>query len=180
MFGFAASILFFDQITKALVRQYLALYESISIIPDFLDFRYVQNTGAAFGFLNNADIPFKPALMTAVALFALIAIGLYTSRLSSEEPLAKIGLTAIMGGACGNLADRISLGYVVDFINIRILPVFNLADVFIDIAIVLFFIEIVKLKPKKEKPNPMRKALFPDADQENGGKTDAELKTEGK
>ena len=118
MFGFAASILFFDQITKALVRQYLALYESISIIPDFLDFRYVQNTGAAFGFLNNADIPFKPALMTAVALFALIAIGLYTSRLSSEAPLAKIGLTAIMGGACGNLADRISLGYVVDFIDV--------------------------------------------------------------
>ena len=58
MFGFAASILFFDQITKALVRQYLALYESISIIPDFLDFRYVQNTGAAFGFLNNGDFTF--------------------------------------------------------------------------------------------------------------------------
>ncbi|HIC56787.1 MAG TPA: signal peptidase II [Acidobacteria bacterium] len=118
MFGFAASILFVDQSTKALVRHHLALHESISIIPDFLDFRYVQNTGAAFGILNNADIPFKPALMTAVALFALIALVLYTSRLSSEKPLAKIGLTAIIGGACGNLADRISTGYVVDFIDV--------------------------------------------------------------
>ena len=74
MIGTFGSILIIDQITKTLVRQQLALHEHVNVIPNFLDFRYVQNTGAAFGFLNSADIPFKTALMTAVALFALIAI----------------------------------------------------------------------------------------------------------
>ncbi len=118
MVGVAAGILLLDQLTKVLVRQQLTLHESVSVIPGFLDLRYVQNTGAAFGILNAADIPFKPALMTAVALFALIAIAVYTSRLSSDEPLAKLGLAAILGGACGNLVDRITAGYVVDFIDV--------------------------------------------------------------
>ena len=117
MIGTFGSILIIDQFTKTLVRQQLALHEHVTVIPNLLDFRYVQNTGAAFGFLNSADIPFKAALMTAVALFALIAIAIYASHLSSEEPLAKLGLASILGGATGNLIDRIMHGYVIDFVD---------------------------------------------------------------
>ena len=149
MVGVAGTILALDQLTKALVRQHLALHESMSVIPGFFDIRYVQNTGAAFGILNEADIPFKPALMTAVALFALIAIAIYTSRLSSEEPLAKLGLAAILGGACGNLIDRITAGYVVDFVDVYWSTwhfwAFNVADAAITVGAGCLILDMVIL-----------------------------------
>lgn len=142
-------ILAFDQGTKALVRQHLSVHESINIIPDFLDFRYVQNTGAAFGFLNAADIPFKTALMTAVSLFALIAIAIYSSRLSSDETLAKLGIASILGGAVGNLIDRITAGYVVDFIDFYFgtwhFWAFNLADAAITVGAVFLILDMTIL-----------------------------------
>ena len=117
-FGVAASILVLDQVSKALVRAWLPLHSSVTIIPELLDFRYVRNTGAAFGLLNAADIPFKAALMTAIALFALIAIAVYASRATRDEPLSKLGLAAVLGGAVGNLIDRVTSGYVVDFVDV--------------------------------------------------------------
>ena len=118
MFGVAGSILVLDQVSKALVRAWLPLHSSVTIIPELLDFRYVRNTGAAFGLLNAADIPFKAALMTAIALFALIAIAVYASRATRDEPLSKLGLAAVLGGAVGNLIDRVTSGYVVDFVDV--------------------------------------------------------------
>ena len=118
MVGLVAAILVLDQLTKALVREYLPLHASVSIVPGFLDFTYVRNTGAAFGLMNTADIPFKSPLMTAIALFALIAIAVYTSRVSSDQPVAKVGLSLILGGAIGNLIDRVTAGYVVDFVDV--------------------------------------------------------------
>ena len=156
MIGTFGSILIIDQFTKTLVRQQLALHEHVTVIPNLLDFRYVQNTGAAFGFLNSADIPFKAALMTAVALFALIAIAIYASHLSSEEPLAKLGLASILGGATGNLIDRIMHGYVIDFIdwhwyNDFTWPTFNIADSAISVGVVLLLISSFK-QEEENKP----------------------------
>ena len=149
MFSIAGAILVLDQLTKVLIRQQLALHESMSVIPGFLDLRYVQNTGAAFGILDTADIPFKAALMTAVALFALIAIAMYTSRLASDEPLAKLGLSAILGGACGNLVDRITAGYVVDFIDVYWgtwhFWAFNVADAAITVGAGCLILDMVIL-----------------------------------
>ena len=113
-----AVILVLDQATKAAVRELLPLHASVTIIDGFLDLTHVRNTGAAFGFLNTADIPFKPAVMTAIALVALIAIAIYMSRTTAHEPLSKLGLALILGGAIGNLVDRVSVGYVIDFVDV--------------------------------------------------------------
>ncbi len=130
--GIVFTILGFDQATKALVRECLPLHTSVNIVPGFLDVTHVRNTGVAFGLLNATDIPFKPAIMTAVALVALIAIAIYISRSSPHEPLARIGLALILGGAIGNLTDRVTAGYVIDFIDVYWRDwhfwVFNVAD----------------------------------------------------
>ncbi len=110
-------ILVLDQLTTALVRTQIALNDSIEIVPGFLNLVHVRNTGAAFGFLNSVDLGYKQFLMTGIALVALLAIGLYASRVGSREPLARAGLALILGGAVGNLIDRASVGYVVDFVD---------------------------------------------------------------
>ena len=112
MLGIVVGIVLLDQVSKAMVHAWLPLYSSVTVIPGLLDFSYVRNTGAAFGLLNAVDIPFKRALMTAIGLFALIAIALYASRVPPGQALARLGLAAIIGGAIGNLIDRIAAGYV--------------------------------------------------------------------
>ncbi len=89
--GLSVTIGVLDQVTKAIVRATLALHDSVPVIPGFLDITHVRNTGAAFGLLNAADIPFKPALMTMIALAALIAIGVYALRAGTHQPFTRVG-----------------------------------------------------------------------------------------
>jgi signal peptidase II len=114
----AVTVVALDQVTKALVLALLPLHESVSIVPELLDFTHVRNTGAAFGLLNAVDVPFKPLLMTTIALAALLAIGVFAARTSTGEPLARIGLALVFGGATGNLIDRVTVGYVIDFVDV--------------------------------------------------------------
>ena len=114
----AVTVVALDQVTKALVRALLPLHESVSIVPELLDFTHVRNTGAAFGLLNAMDVPFKPLLMTTIALAALLAIGVFAARTSPGEPLARLGLALVFGGATGNLIDRVTAGYVIDFVDV--------------------------------------------------------------
>ena len=138
-----------DQGTKAAVRALLPLYDSVAVIPGFLDFTYVQNTGAAFGLLNSADVPFKPAIMTVVALTALIAISMYAMRTSSQDPVGQIGLALVMGGAVGNLIDRVTTGYVVDFVDAYWgdwhFWAFNVADAAITVGACLLILDMLLL-----------------------------------
>ena len=113
----SVAVLVLDQLTKLLVRTQVALNDSIEIVPGFLNLVHVRNTGAAFGFLNAVDLGYKQLLMTTVALVALVAIGLYAWRVGSHERLTRAGLALILGGAVGNLIDRASAGYVVDFVD---------------------------------------------------------------
>lgn len=144
-----AVILVLDQATKAAVREFVPLHSSATIIPGFLDFTHVRNTGAAFGFLNAADIPFKPAVMTAIALVALIAIAIYTSRTTAHEPLSKLGLALILGGAIGNLVDRVAVGYVIDFVDVYWRGwhfwAFNVADSAITVGATLLILDMAIL-----------------------------------
>ena len=137
-----------DQGTKAAVRTLLPLYDSVAVIPGFLDFTYVQNTGAAFGLLNSADVPFKPAIMTVVALTALIAISTYAMKTSSQDPpVGQIGLALVMGGAVGNLIDRVTTGYVVDFVDAYWgdwhFWAFNVADAAITVGACLLILDML-------------------------------------
>ena len=154
MFLIAAAIVVADQVSKGMVRAWQPLHSSVTIIPDLLDFRYVRNTGAAFGLLNSADIPFKPALMTAIALFALVAIGIYASRAGANEPLTKLGLALVLGGAVGNLIDRITAGYVVDFVDFYWRGwhfwAFNVADAAITVGAASVILDMIR------NPQPQR------------------------
>ena len=141
----AATVVALDQVTKALVRAWLPLYESVSIVPQLLDFTHVRNTGAAFGLLNAVDIPFKPLLMTTIALAALVAIGVFAVRTSPTEPLARLGLALVFGGATGNLIDRVTAGYVVDFVDVYWggwhFWAFNVADAAITVGACLLILD---------------------------------------
>ena len=144
--GLVAGIVVLDQASKAAVRAMLALHDSITIVPGFLNFTHVHNTGAAFGLLNSVDLPFKPPLMTAIAVAALIAISVFAMRTTANEPLAQLGLALVIGGAFGNLIDRVTAGYVIDFIDVYWASwhfwVFNVADSAITIGAALLILDM--------------------------------------
>jgi len=143
------SVLAVDQLTKQVVRQLLPLHDTLRIIPGFLDFTHVQNTGAAFGLLNAADFPYKPAVMIGIAAIALVAIAAYGAQLGFHERLARFGLSLILGGAFGNLIDRAVVGYVVDFVDVywgdAHFWAFNVADAAISIGAVLVLLDMIGL-----------------------------------
>jgi len=136
-----------DQLTKAVVRQVLPLGESRSIVPEFLDLTHVHNTGAAFGLLNAVDFPYKPIVMIAIAAVALVAIAAYATQLGFHERMARFGLALILGGAFGNLIDRASAGYVVDFVDVywgaTHFWAFNVADSAITIGAILVLLDMI-------------------------------------
>jgi signal peptidase II len=138
-----------DQLTKLAVRRSLPLYDHINIIPGFLDLTHVQNTGAAFGILNAADFPYKPAVMIGIAAIALVAIAAYGTQLGFHERLARFGLSLILGGAFGNLIDRAVAGHVVDFVDVywgnSHFWAFNVADAAITAGAVLVLLDMIGL-----------------------------------
>jgi signal peptidase II len=144
-----AAIIVLDQITKALVRANLPVGDSRTIIHGFLDLAHVQNTGAAFGMLNNVDFAYKPVVMVAIAGIALLAIAAYGAQLGFQDRLARTGLALILGGAFGNLIDRAIAGHVVDFVDVYWGDLhfwaFNVADAAISIGAVLVILDTLGL-----------------------------------
>jgi signal peptidase II len=144
-----ASVLGLDQLTKQVVRQVLPLHDTINVIPGLLDLTHVQNTGAAFGLLNAAEFPYKPAVMIGIAAIALVAIAAYGAQLGFHERMARIGLSLILGGAFGNLIDRALVGHVVDFVDVywgaSHFWAFNVADAAITIGAVLVLLDMIGL-----------------------------------
>ena len=147
--GLIALIVIADQITKALVRANLPLGDSRTIIAGWLDLVHVQNTGAAFGLLNNVDFPYKPFVMIAIAGLALVAIAAYGTQLGFQDRLARLGLAMILGGAFGNLIDRAVAGHVVDFVDVYRNGIhfwaFNVADAAITVGAILVILDMFGL-----------------------------------
>jgi len=143
------SVLALDQLSKQIVRQMLPLHETVNLIPGFLDLTHVQNTGAAFGLLNAADFPYKPAVMIGIAAIALVAIAAYGAQLGFHERLARFGLSLILGGAFGNLIDRAVAGHVVDFVDVywgsSHFWAFNVADAAITVGAILVLLDMIGL-----------------------------------
>jgi signal peptidase II len=143
----AAAIVVFDQITKAMVKARLPLHESVTVIPGFFDLTHVRNTGAAFGMLNDIDFAYKPAVMVIVALVALGAVASYALTLPATQRIARYGLALILGGAIGNLIDRATMGYVVDFVDVYWRGVhfwaFNVADSAITVGVALMLLDVL-------------------------------------
>lgn len=133
MFSFWAILVpIVDQVTKALIVAYLPLYERISLIPGLLSLRHVRNPGAAFGLL-----PFRGPLFVAVALLLVILAVIFRDKIKKESLLVQTGLGLGLGGAVGNMIDRVRTGYVTDFIEVPIIPIFNVADTAIVLGVAL-------------------------------------------
>jgi len=136
-----------DQLTKAIVRSTLSLHSSVTIIPGLVDFTHVRNTGAAFGILNGSDFPFKTTLIAVIATAALIGVGVYAASLAHHQIVARIGLALIIGGAAGNLLDRIVVGSVVDFVDVYWRTyhfwAFNVADSAITVGVAIMMLDLV-------------------------------------
>jgi signal peptidase II len=145
-----------DQIAKALVRSALPLYDSVTIIPGLVDFIHVHNTGVAFGVLNEANLPFKTLVTVAMASVALAGIGLYSRHVRPDERIARVGLSLILGGATGNLVDRLRFSYVVDFVDVYWRSwhfwAFNLADAAITIGAVFVFVDLLLVNRYASRP----------------------------
>jgi signal peptidase II len=140
------AVVIVDQATKALVRAALPLHTSVTVVPGFLDFTHVRNTGAAFGILNAADFPYKTAVIAVVAMLALVGVGLYAASLAHHQLVARIGLALILGGAAGNLLDRIAVGSVVDFVDVYWRSyhfwAFNVADSAITVGVAIMMLDM--------------------------------------
>jgi signal peptidase II len=145
----ALLIVVLDQAAKALVRQHVALDESLTIIPGFFDLTRVHNTGTAFGFMNGTEFPFKTIILACVAIGALTALAMYAAALPYEQRLARLGLALILGGAAGNLIDRVTAGYVVDFVDLYWSGwhfwAFNVADAAITVGVTLMILDLLGL-----------------------------------
>ena len=140
-------IVLLDQAVKAVVRRELTLNESVTVIPGFFDLTRVHNTGTAFGFMNATDFPFKTLVLACVAVAALVALAMYAASLPVDQWLARTGLAMILGGAAGNLIDRVAQGYVVDFVDLYWSGwhfwAFNVADASITVGVALMILDLL-------------------------------------
>jgi len=111
-------ILALDQTTKALVTSRMALYSSIPVVQGLFHLTYVTNRGALFGLFRDMAEPFRAALFTSVPTLAIVLIVVFQCRTTIVDTAAQSGLALILGGALGNLLDRLRFGYVVDFLDV--------------------------------------------------------------
>jgi len=141
------AVIFFDRITKLFFSGILGSGESLPVIPHVLHATLVHNTGIAFGFFRDQGIVF---IIIPVIATILLIFNVYYYR-QNNEVLNRgyvIAFSLILGGAMGNLFDRIVYGYVVDFIDFRIWPVFNIADSAITIGAVIIAWQCFQLSEK--------------------------------
>ena len=143
----AAIIVSLDQAAKAVVRSAFDLHESLVVIPGFFNLTRVHNTGAAFGMMDGAEFPFKTVILAVVGAAALAGLAVYAVRLPTGQQLARFGLALILGGAAGNLIDRVSAGYVVDFVDVYWRGwhfwAFNVADAAITCGVALMILDLL-------------------------------------
>jgi signal peptidase II len=143
----AGVIVVLDQAAKAAVRGSMALHESVDVIPGFFSITRVHNFGAAFGLLNTAEFPYKDVVLALVAAAALAGLAVYGATLPPAQRLARAGLALIVGGAAGNLIDRIRSGYVVDFVDVYWRGwhfwAFNVADAAITIGVSFMILDLL-------------------------------------
>jgi signal peptidase II len=147
-------VLLSDQWTKGIVARTFEVHQSRPVIAGFFDLTYVQNSGAAFGLFASVDSSIKAIVLNSVAVVVFLVVSLYALRSSHRSIRLQLGFALILGGAVGNLMDRVRYGYVVDFLDFSISghhwPAFNVADAAICAGVGLLFLDM--LKGEEEAP----------------------------
>lgn len=146
-------VIVLDQWTKWLVEIHLPHHTVHPVIPGFFNLAHVRNTGVAFGLFASHGMNGGSWLLTLLGLAALTAVGVYFWYASPRERLLLLALSLVVGGAIGNLIDRMSSGAVTDFIDIYVgdhhWPSFNVADSAISVGIVLMAIDSFRARKKE-------------------------------
>jgi len=142
-FPFILLLLILDQSTKWFFNSEFALGESHAVIPNVFHLTLVHNTGVAFGMLQGLG----QVILILVAI-SIIIVGVLLTRVKSRYE--KIALGLVLAGAVGNLIDRLSLGYVIDFLDFRVWPVFNVADICVSAGVGLIILQIIRGKRESD------------------------------
>ena len=142
---YSFSIIIIDQISKFSILRILGEKKTINIIPSLLDFTLAKNKGAAFSLFSNST-----ALLTIISIFASLLLITFIIKSPPRSYWNSIGVAFLLGGTVGNGIDRLFKGYVLDFFDLVPInfPIFNIADISINIAIVCFIIDQITSKYK--------------------------------
>ena len=146
-FLLALFVVLLDRWTKRLVAAHIAMYTHIQVIPGFFRITHTENTGAAFSLFADSPSHWKTAMLIAFSVLAMIVVSVLLWKQSRALTMTGIALSLILGGAVGNLWDRVASGRVVDFLLFYVKsyqwPVFNLADSAIVVGASLLVLEII-------------------------------------
>lgn len=165
-FGLAAVVFLVDQATKVMAHAWLRDGAPVSIVPGFFNLSYSRNPGGLFGYFGDLPDPWRGLLLTVLPLIAILLIGVFLLRSDGAHRLTRVGLGAILGGALGNLVDRIVRGEVVDFLDVyasapaladRLVrtfgtahwPTFNIADSCIVVGAGLLILDTFRPQPRE-------------------------------
>lgn len=148
-----------DRYTKWLISHRLSMHDSIPVIPGFFRIIHTENPGAAFGIFADSPSPWKIALLIVFSLVALAIVAMLLWKNSHRLTSTGVGLSLILGGALGNLWDRVVSGHVVDFLLFYVgryqWPAFNVADSAIVVGACLLVFEILFAKSPSEQSAPL-------------------------
>jgi signal peptidase II len=148
----SALVLVLDQASKWFMVSWLSLYETVAVMP-FFNFTMAHNTGAAFSLLANAG-GWQRWFFTIIAIVVSMVMVVWLKRLTANARLEAIAISLMLGGAIGNLIDRLMYGYVIDFVDLYNyfgtyhFPAFNIADSALCIGVTLLIIDTFKNKPE--------------------------------
>ncbi len=144
----SAGVVIVDRLTKFLIEQRFGLGEGLMLVPGFFDLTYVQNTGVAFGMFASSSSPFRVVLLSGFAVAAAVIVVIYSVQSPVSQRLLQTALALILGGALGNLYDRLLYGYVVDFLDFYLWayswPTFNIADTAISVGVGILAMEVIR------------------------------------
>ena len=144
--GWTGLIVIIDQVTKALIKYFVELNQVVPIIGKYIRFRFILNPGMAFGIQIGGKLFF-----TVFSAIASIIILVFILRLKEDHFWTRFALASILGGAIGNLIDRIVSGKVVDFVEIGPWPIFNFADIAITFGMIVLIVIVFFEKKEDEE-----------------------------
>ncbi len=149
-------VIFFDQLTKLQIMQTMRLHESIPIVPNLFSLTYIRNPGAAFGLLAGSSNAFRMVFFGLTSIFALVLLCTILFRMPERDWMGRLSVAGILGGAVGNLIDRLRYGEVIDFLDVYVdtyhWPAFNVADSAITVGVIVLIIHFAFEKKDPTAP----------------------------
>ncbi len=150
------AIVVVDQATKVYVMETMRLHESIPVITNLFSITYIRNPGAAFGFLSSSSSSFRFVFFGLTSIFAVGLLGMILVRMPKDDWMGRLSVAGILGGAIGNLLDRLRYGEVIDFLDFYIngyhWPAFNVADSAITVGVVFLILHFALEKESEHSP----------------------------